>query len=256
MRPASKTQTFSSTKITGRPHWLAFAALVALTTLGVGGVCTITIDDGGNGNGGGGGGASRDPLDQVRATISIHEAAGATQSDVRVRLQGARGGDHVLSAGQALSINGQSLGAPSGDGTYALMLPSATAYLVTVTEPTRGVETTTLTGPADFAITAPTDGQSASLSGFTLTWSGADPAFKARVLLSQSLFGEARTKDFAEADDGGALNISAGDLAAFRQGANIAIAVTKRATINAINGLGATTVQIERTRRISIVPTP
>ena len=132
----------------------------------------------------------------------------------------------------------------------------ASEYAVTVHEPSRGVETTTIAAPGSFDATSPANGGSASLSGFTLTWSNADPNQKIRITLTQTLFGEERSEAFGAVMDTGTMAFSAEDLAEFQQGANLAIALTRINERTVINGFNTGKLTVERSKTLLVTPGP
>lgn len=193
-------------------------------------------------------------LDRATCTMDIVQTVGSTEATATATIT--HGINYVeLAEDQDVLINGQSFVGPSRDGTYTGTLPAADHYTVTVVEPTRGVQTTSVEPPADFDMTSPTDGGTVSLSGFTLTWSGADANLKVTVLLKQTLFGLKRAT-FGPHDDTGSLLLTAEDLADFQQGANIVITVTKIRERSLINGFNRGQLSAEVSQTIHVSPQP
>lgn len=196
------------------------------------------------------------PLYAVVADLSIVQAGSSADATVTARLTDACGVlIRSLKREQAVEINGVALTGPNGGGNYTATLPRAGTFSVTVREPTRGVETTDVSGPADFAIASPPSGGSASLSGFTLMWSGADPGLAVDITLSQSLLGQAAGKTFTQADTG-MRAFSAADLRDFRQGAPVTVIIRKRSMTDTINGFRSASARIDLSQNTTFNPGP
>ncbi|MGE3180598.1 MAG: hypothetical protein AB7N71_03140 [Phycisphaerae bacterium] len=204
---------------------------------------------------GGGGIGGQTTLDRAEAVVSIITPAESTRAQVRLALETPTGAALILNEEQGIEVNGSALREESS-GLYTREIDSADTYRFTVREPTRGVETTTISGPGAFSLLNPPRDGEASLSGFTVTWNGADPELDVVVRVSQTIFGDTATRTFTENSDVGALQLSAADLSDFVQGADLTIAVTKIHRGGSINGIGSTTIRIERTRSRTAVPAP
>ena len=110
-------------------------------------------------------------LDRADCTMKISQTSTDSQATVIATITDGDGNYVELSDDQAVAVNQRNLSGPGSNGQYTKTVPVSDNYTVTVTEPSRGVENTTIDAPADFEITSPTDGQGVSLSGFTLNWS-------------------------------------------------------------------------------------
>ena len=159
-------------------------------------------------------------------------------------------------SGQSVQINGQVLAPAHGLGDYSVTIPVADDYIVTVNEPTRGVQSTNQAAPPDFAITSPTDGGPASLSGFTVTDSNPDANLQVVITLVQSLFGQGRHLVVGPFADTGSRSFTAQDLAVFQQGADLSITVTKASRRSDIAGFASGKVTVERSRMVKATPAP
>ncbi len=195
-----------------------------------------------------------EPLDQAACTMRIVEEA--EWATVTAEILTITGLPVELRNGQSVEVNGQVLSPAEPAGRYSAVIPVAGAYAVTVTEPTRGVQTTNQAAPADFAIISPAAGGPASLSGFTLDWSNPSPDLQVTIALVQTLFGQERRKGIAAFADSGSKVFTALDLADFRQGAELSIAVTKVGSRSSIAGFRAGELSVERSRTAVATPQP
>jgi hypothetical protein len=153
-------------------------------------------------------------------------------------------------------VNGQALLATEDAGRYSVALPMADTYTVTVTEPTRGVQTTSQPAPADFAIVSPIAGGQASLSGFTLIWSNANSALQVTIALAQTLFGQDRRKEVGPSSDTGSRVFTAQELVDFRQGGDLSITATKISSRADLAGFASGQLTVERGRTTTVAPQP
>ena len=171
------------------------------------------------------------PLDQTACTIRVVENLGESSATATVTadILTLLGLPVELRNGQSVTVNGQTLTPADIAGEYSGTIPVANVYAVTVTEPSRGVQTTSQPAPPDFAITAPSAGGPASLSGFTVSDSNADATLQVSITLVQTLFGVDHRVAIGPFADTGSKVLTAQDLAVFRQGADLAITVTRRA---------------------------
>ena len=199
---------------------------------------------------------STDTLDVAEADITISQTGDGTQATVAATIRLDALTYVTLQGGQAVEVNGEELTRSSATGEYRGSVATAAQYTVTVREPTRGVQDTTITAPGDFAITSPVDSGSASLSGFTVSWSNADAGLMVEVTISQRLFGEDLTLTLDPATDTGSVAVTAADIqdAGFGQGVNLTISVTKISELDAINGFGSGTLQSRFTQSITAEP--
>lgn len=195
-----------------------------------------------------------EPLDQAACTMRIVEEA--ERATVTAEILTITGLPVELRNGQSVEVNGQILSPAEPAGRYSAVIPVASAYAVTATEPTRGVQTTNQAAPPDFAIVSPAAGGPASLSGFTLDWSNPTPDLQVTIVLVQTLFGQERRKEIAPFADSGSRMLTALDLADFRQGAELSIAVTKIASRSNIAGFRTGELSVERSRATVATPQP
>jgi hypothetical protein len=195
-------------------------------------------------------------LDRATADVNITATGQAANASVTASIR--RNGFTVeLKNGQEVSINGQALAGPGQDGLYTRSVPRAVAYVIRATDPTLGANDTTVNAPPDFAFTSPAPGANVSLAGdFTLSWSNPTPGATYTVTLSQTLSDSQVTTLGPFADDSGSLVIAPTDLAKFRQGANIAIKLSKVIQASAIGGFAAGTARVELAQTQDVVPAP
>jgi hypothetical protein len=212
-----------------------------------GGACMISISPDGDSAG--------VPLDQATATFLIRPTD-AGQAGVVASIKTRFGQTLVLSQDQSVSVNGVALTGPGEGGLYSATLPLAAAYTITVSEPTRGVQDTVVAAPAEFSISEPADGAAASLSGFALAWTAADPNQKATIALRQTLFEIDRTRELGPFPDNGSANLSAEDLQIFQQGALITVTLTKLSQRTSIDGFSSAKATVELSTSISVNPSP
>ncbi len=199
---------------------------------------------------------STDTLDVAEADITISQTGDGTQATVEATIRLDALTYVTLQDGQSVEVGGEELTRSSATGEYRGSIATAAQYTVTVREPTRGVQDTTISAPGDFAITSPEDGGSASLSGFTVSWSNADADLKVEVTISQRLLGEDLTLTLAEGVDTGSIAVTAARIAdaGFGQGVDLTISVTKINELDAINGFGDGTLQSRLTQSITAEP--
>ena len=227
--------------------------LVVAAGVCAGATCTIRFP-GVDGNPGGS--STYVPLDQADAVITLLQSADGAEADVTAALTRLFGQALELENGQAVSVNGETLTGPASDGTYRGSVDLADEYVVSVNEPTRGVEETTIGSPGGFDITAPAAGADASLSGFALRWSNADASFDVLITLTQTLFGSEVTQDFGPFTDTGTQSLDAQDLIDFRQGADLLITVTRVNERESIAGFSSGVLTVEHAVAVSVVPAP
>jgi hypothetical protein len=190
------------------------------------------------------------------ATFTISQFAGDDQALVTARFTDARGFDAGLEDGAAVSVGQFDLSPTETRGLYVVAVPAADVYTVTVSDPTRGVQTTEITRPNDFSIIEPADGESASLSGFTLRWTGVDSSLEVSITLAEQIFGENKSREFDPKPDTGSHEFSVDDLSIFQQGAILQITVTKSRQRDDIHGFGASVYSSELTQTGIAEPSP
>jgi hypothetical protein len=195
------------------------------------------------------------PLDQVNAAISIIHSPDDTTAAVTAHLTNNAGTAVVMQNGQAVNVNTTALDGPDGTGAYTAIIPRAESYVIKVNEPTRGVGDTTVNPPTAFTITSPTSQATASLSGFTVTWSGAASSGSARLTLDQAL-SPAVHQEFDIGADTGSHAFTAADLSSFAQGAPLILTVVRSRTQQAIQGFASSTVELDRQQQESLTPGP
>lgn len=235
-----------------RNSTVALLALVIVTGGSLAGTCTI---DFGGGGGGGGGNSGYVPLDLTAAEIAIRPAS-LTQMGVEARITDNRGRTVTFRDGQAVAINGVGLVGPNEAGNYTTLVLPAAAYTVTVTEPTRGVQSTIVASPAAYTITSPTAGATVSLSGFLVSWSPAEPQAQVEVLITETIFGVQRAAQFGPGADAGSQTLSAADLAEFQQGAPLVVSVNKTLETSNLAGFADGVALVEAVATVSANPGP
>jgi hypothetical protein len=196
------------------------------------------------------------PLDQADCTMRIAENTVGAVATATAVITTSIGWPVDMNDDQYVLINGEPMTPTGAAGQYAVTVPLADTYTITVGEPTRGVQDTSAAAPPDFAVTAPPEGTTASLTGFTVTWSNPDPALEATITLSQTLFGEERRLVVGPEADDGSRSFGILDLADFRQGAGLFITVTKIGRRAGIDGFDSGDVSIERSRTVTVAPGP
>lgn len=194
-------------------------------------------------------------LDEADANLAITQTGGGATADAVATIKDAHGRVVTLSSDQSVRVNGVSLIGPDRSGQYTATVAAATTYVVTVREPTRGVQETDLEAPAAFEITSPSAGGGASLSGFTLQWSNANELLQVELTLSETVFGTQREVVLGPFTDTGSRTLRATDLRDFVQGTELLITVTKinRTEIDGFAS-GAGSVRVSATRSASPLP--
>ncbi len=228
--------------------------LATVVVLNPGVSCRIvpTPPDGNTNNNSGGSFGVRAALDDTDATITIVQESGSSNATVSAAITDSRGRGVDLSDDQDVEVNGRSLQGEGGD--YERTVTAANEYTITVREPTRGVEQSTVTGPVAFAVISPASGESASLSGFTLTWSQRNANLQVRVRISQTIFNENRVENFGPFADTGELVLTLADLSDFRQGADLLIEVTKESRDATVDGFDSAEVTVMRSATRTVSP--
>ncbi len=231
-------------------------AVTLLLAFSMGGSCSISISQGADDDNNGSG-SSGTPLDQTTLTLSISRTVGDEEADVAATIKDSRSRSVTLTSGQAVEVNGATLDGPTG-GVYDSEVAAASEYAVVVREPTIGVQTTTIASPADFEVTSHAENAGASLSGFTLEWSGADESQQVSIKLSQTAQGSTRSETFGPLTDDGSHTLAATDLSDFVHGTNVTltIEITKTRSTTSINGVKAGTLSTELTATRTVVPRP
>jgi hypothetical protein len=196
------------------------------------------------------------PLDQCDATFTLSTPAPDASTTVTARITtGAAAHTVVLRDGQAVYVGTQALAGPTL-GEYRATVAPAGSYVIDAYEPSRGSSQTTVLAPAAFDITAPAAGAPASLSGFTLTWTAADPTQTVRVVLTQTLFGDEVDASFGPFADTGSLTFTPDQLRDFRQGAPLSIRLTKTTATQPVGGFRNGTATVTLSRTVLVNPAP
>jgi len=183
------------------------------------------------------------PLDEAEADIVISQSVGDATADVIATIVDEDGRPVTLDEDQQVTVNDEPLTGPRANGRFTATVAADDQYVVTVREPTRGVARTTIERPVNFEITSPVEGGGASLSGFSLRWSGADDSLQVEIEISQTIMGVTTTRSYGPYVDTGSRSFSAADLAPyFVQGRNLEITVTKIKRVNNMAGFGAGTL--------------
>ncbi len=227
-----------------------------LVTLGimlglVCGGCAIEVDvpsDGGS--------AITAPLDQANATITIEGLASTGQATVTARLTDSRGRLIELGSGQAVFVAGQQLTGPNLNGDYVATIGAAGEYIIEASEPSLGIQSTTVSAPPGFLILTPEPQDTASLAGFTMTWDGANPNLTVMINLRQNVFGQDRERSFGPFADTGTQTFGADNLSGFQQGAPLVAEVVKSTTRSSLNGFQSATVESTFTQSVLVNPGP
>ncbi len=217
--------------------------LIALAGLGLTS-CTFTFDPVADGT----------PLDQLQGWF-VFSTMGA-DTEVTATFRTARGQLVTIADDQSVLIDGQALSGPFGANEYSATIPSGSEFVVQVVEPTRGTEATTVGGPELFDITAPAESGDASLSGFTLNWSAANPNLQVEIELAQTLFGSEIRATFGPHPDAGSFTFDAAALQPFRQGAPLVIRVRKFIERANIAGFASSNVRLAASATRLATPTP
>lgn len=208
---------------------------------------------------GGGGGDPQPttgvPLDQANLAMTI-AASGATAL-VQAILSTQQLEALEMTGGQWISVAGEELSGPTtvdGEFRYTATLAPADSYRIVVNEPTRGPRETVVNAPLAFEITSHEDGDDASLSGFTLTWSPTDGS-DVRIRITQNGLNGEVEKLYEDVEDTGSFAV--GVLSGFGSGGGLTmkIAVTKQLP-QGVNGLANGVVSVERTVSVAVTPTP
>ncbi|MBN2563147.1 MAG: hypothetical protein JXQ75_19670 [Phycisphaerae bacterium] len=194
-------------------------------------------------------------LDNADAAITITQAAGAPQATVEATITLDAWTYVQLKDTQVVEVNGEALSRTASTGLYRATIDAAETYTITVREPTRGVQDTVISSP-DFNITSPQAGGTASLSGFTITWSNANANLQAEALLEQTLLGRPLSLALGPVPDAGSLAVGAPDMASagFGQGADLTIAVTRISELGSISGFRNGTLQAQRCESNAVQP--
>lgn len=198
-------------------------------------------------------GADYVPLNEADAVLDIARDVGDLEAKAAGTIKDDGGRIVAFQDQQAVRVNDIDLEL-GVDDRYGAVVPTAGTYTVTVYEPTRGVETTPVESPADFTITSPSAGGDASLSGFTLRWTGANDRNQVRIRISQTLFGATESVSFGPYTDTGSRAFTVDDLDRFRQGAPLTLTVTKLRTERSVAGFRTGTVIVKVSARTTAEP--
>jgi hypothetical protein len=207
---------------------LLILSLVTLPCLGV--TCTISVP--------GGGSITGSALSNLDAEVTLSRATGEAQTNVSARITNIWGLSAQLEDDQALSVNNVEL-VEASTGVYTATVPAASSYTLTVLDPTRGQESTSITEPDEFDITTPPEGGATSLSGFTLSWSNANEQYQVEITLSQTISSSTASESFGPMTDTGSQTFTAADLRDFRQSAPLFITVTRISQQSGVAGFGS-----------------
>ncbi len=195
-------------------------------------------------------------LDLATCVMKIVSVAGNEQAEVTAILTDDDGLAVELRGEQQVTIDGEPLTPTATEGTYTQSVAAAVQHTVVVTEPTRGVEPTTLTAPFGWAITSPAEGQAASLLGFTLNWSNASPSDRVKITITQTIHGSDKETTVDLEEDPGSYTFTANDLSEFgHPGNDLIVTVTKTNELDKLNGFNDGPVTLEHTETVALVPT-
>ncbi len=197
------------------------------------------------------------PLTDAVALITIDRTDDDPEvtvlADISLGFAGLRLGED-----QRIRVNGRELTSTGPSGQYGALTDAAAQYIISVREPTRGIEETTVSPPLGFQITSPADGAAASLSGFTLQWTGADPDLLVRVKLTQILLDDPLKLDLGVFQDSGSVELTSAQLqdAGFGQGADLTVELTKINEFDDVAGFRSGAAHVRRTKSITVAPGP
>jgi hypothetical protein len=186
-------------------------------------------------------------LDDASAIVTIRRTAGQPQATVEASFT--RGFANVnLTDEQSITINGEDFNRTGS--TFFASIDASSTYTLVVREPTRGVESTTVSEPGDFEITSPASGGTASLSGFIVEWTNADPNLQIEIRIAQTLLGDPKSLSIGPIGDTGAATITDAQIASagFGQGAPLTIAVTRVNEETNVNGFASGILQVRLTK--------
>lgn len=195
------------------------------------------------------------PLRDADATIVISRGSTSDRAHVTARIT--RGFSGVrFEDGQKVEVNEEVLDGERGD--FGATVDASELYVISVFDPRRGTDKTNISEPVEFNITSPADGGDASLSGFTLRWSDADPSLEVDVEITQEILGESLSLELSSDSDTGELAVSAADLAdgGFGQGVPIVITVTKTNRVNNVAGFDEGVAECRMSVSIEADPAP
>lgn len=197
------------------------------------------------------------PLDEADAAIIITQTVDADTASVVATINDEDGGAIEFDNDQSVTINGEELSGPNSSERFTATVDADSEYTVTVREPTRGVERTTVDVPADFAVTSPAAGGSASLTGFTLQWSRANDRLQVEIEISQTIRGETETRTFGPFTDTGSREFEAAELIPyFVQGEDLEITVTKISERDGVAGFNSGSLTVRVSATTAVDPTP
>jgi len=200
--------------------------------------------------------SGRTKLDLATCVMKIVSVAGSEQAEVTATITDDDGRAVVLKGEQEVTIDGDPLTPTATEGTYTQSVAAAAQHTVVVTEPSRGVEPTTLTAPFGWTITSPAEGEAASLLGFTLNWSNANPSDRVKITITQTIHGSDKETTVDLGQDTGSYAFTANDLSEFgHPGNDLIITVTKINELDKLNGFNDGPVTLEHTETVALVPT-
>lgn len=196
-------------------------------------------------------------LNNANAVVKIEADADGDTAAVTAKITTLSGQNYALQNGQVVEVNNTALSGPNADDEYTATVSANSEYMVEANEPTRGVSSTTVAAPTDFAITSPTAGATASLSGFTLLWSNANVNLRYQVTLQQTILGQEKEKILGPfTNNTGVFNLTASDLSQFQQGANLNMTLTLITAQTDIEGFNAATGTVELSDTVAVAPGP
>ena len=202
-------------------------------------------------------------LDQTTATLSIEQ--NVTTNTGTATLSLTAGGDPlVLTEGQSVLIGGAALANPDLARPYTRTITPGVQHTMTVSEPTRGVQSTTIQMREFPTFTAPAASAAVSLSQpLVITWTPTDAGGSAEIRLAQTTgVAGTQTRTFPIAVDAGTATLTAADLAGLVHGSLNGQAVTLQITVSriqparaaTINGLAATTLTTRSSTTVTVIP--
>lgn len=195
------------------------------------------------------------PLRDADATIVIERKAASNRANVEAEITRGFSGV-VLEDDQNVKVNGDEL--QGSRGNYVALVDAADIYLIAVTDPRRGTDTTEIAEPPPFEISTPLENEVASLSGFSIEWTEPDAELDVEVVLTQSLLGDDLLLKVGPTVDDGEVEIKSSALAdaGFGQGEPLTITVTKIRRAEGIAGFDDGTAECRLAVSIDVNPGP
>jgi len=236
---------------------MRISAVALLAAFAAGGnlSCTFDLFDFGFG---GGGTTQILYMDQMNASVIVVQKIGETTATILAKITNSLNQTVTFKNGQAVAVGGTNLAGPDENGIYYATVGANTDYVIVVTEPTSFVVEDSVAAPGTFEITAPAPGATASLAGFTVTWSNPDPDLEVEVVLKQIVNGSEKQKALATVADTGTQTLTYTDLKGFVHGKNetLSVTVTKIRKKDTLQGFKTGTASARLSTSVSVVTGP